>query len=701
MKIAESSVQIQSSGIQSEAYFTIKESNVGHIFGILRNQLYSNKPLAIIREYCTNAFDAHVDAGIPERPIEVSFPTHFKKSLTIRDFGKGLSENEVFTIFNSYGESTKRGTNDQVGMLGLGSKSAFCYVNDFKIVSHHDGVKSVYLAYIDESNKGKISLLSREATDETGLAIDIVIKSEDLYSFREVASNFLYEFNPQPIVLNDDNVVNNLSKQDQTSYIIRNDRYAVVNDSRKSNTVRMGNVNYDFDLSDLRLSWEEKNELNAYVYAKVKIFAPIGSVVPSASRESLEMNTQTIEYIKSTLFEIKDEIRCQVQSKCASIDSMYQFALALRDCSTLMRYFKFSIDYRGEEYNYMKHTNYFTKERFPTIKGISCVYDGTRNNIKVTNYFTPCEDQTIFYFYKNVKDNTVRRRILDSGLITQQSFLLEFDNYTDAMDIVNHKDFAGIKFVDVSTLQYNPNTSRKSTGKYAVSEVYAFLENRGQVHASWDATSLSLQDTEGVYIEIKRFQPVRKFSEHRNFDSISDLQYLLDNARKVGVVIPKVYGVKYCDIDSLGDGWVELGDYIQQAIYNFSDNEIERLNSARITYKVKEEWRNAFHYGMIDCDRDLTRIKEIINQHYNNSYHISNLGMNLTNMLDYGFKFDLNTSDELDGLIEKTLNKYPILRCLFDYDRYTAFASEGINKYWQNVNGYLKGQDYLHSEGLG
>jgi hypothetical protein len=70
-------------------------------------------------------------------------------------------------------------------------------------------------------------------------------------------------------------------------------------------------------------------------------------------------------------------------------------------------------------------------------------------------------------------------------------------------------------------------------------------------------------------------------------------------------------------------------------------------------------------------------------------------------MLDYGFKFDLNTSMELDDLIEKTLNKYPILRCLFDYDRNTAFASEGINKYWQNVNGYLKSQDYLHSEGLG
>jgi DNA topoisomerase VI subunit B len=138
MKIAESTIQVQSSGIQSEAFFTVKQSNIGHIFGILRNQLYSNKPLAIIREYCTNAFDAHIDAGIPSRPIEVSFPTAFKNSLTIRDFGKGLSESGVYDIFVSYGESTKRGTNEQVGMLGLGSKSAFCYVNDFTITSYHN-----------------------------------------------------------------------------------------------------------------------------------------------------------------------------------------------------------------------------------------------------------------------------------------------------------------------------------------------------------------------------------------------------------------------------------------------------------------------------------------------------------------------------------------------------------------------------------
>ena len=92
MKMSSAVISVESSGVQSEAFFNIKDSNVAHIFGILRNKLYSDKPLAIIREYCTNAFDAHIEAGIPERPIEVSFPTAFKNTLTIRDFGKGLSE---------------------------------------------------------------------------------------------------------------------------------------------------------------------------------------------------------------------------------------------------------------------------------------------------------------------------------------------------------------------------------------------------------------------------------------------------------------------------------------------------------------------------------------------------------------------------------------------------------------------------------
>jgi hypothetical protein len=55
MKIAESTIVVQSSGVQSEAFFTVKDKNVGHIFSILRNKLYSNKPLASVNTAPTHS----------------------------------------------------------------------------------------------------------------------------------------------------------------------------------------------------------------------------------------------------------------------------------------------------------------------------------------------------------------------------------------------------------------------------------------------------------------------------------------------------------------------------------------------------------------------------------------------------------------------------------------------------------------------
>ena len=54
--------------------FGIKESGLSHIFNVLRNQLYSNKTLAVIREYSCNAYDAHVEVGKKDTPIRVTIP---------------------------------------------------------------------------------------------------------------------------------------------------------------------------------------------------------------------------------------------------------------------------------------------------------------------------------------------------------------------------------------------------------------------------------------------------------------------------------------------------------------------------------------------------------------------------------------------------------------------------------------------------
>jgi sensor histidine kinase regulating citrate/malate metabolism len=119
------SIQVESNVQGEKIAMGIDPAAMAHIMSILTD-LYSDPEYAVIREYSTNAFDSHIEAG-QTRPIEVTLPTDLAPFLTIRDFGIGLDAEGIESIYSLYGASTKRNTNDQVGMLGLGCKSALTY----------------------------------------------------------------------------------------------------------------------------------------------------------------------------------------------------------------------------------------------------------------------------------------------------------------------------------------------------------------------------------------------------------------------------------------------------------------------------------------------------------------------------------------------------------------------------------------------
>jgi len=141
MKINTKLPRVARLGEFTESSFGIKNENLNVLFDILRNKMYSDKMLAIIREYSVNGLDAHIDSGIPNKPIRIHLPSTFEPSFSIRDFGEGLSESEVREIYCMYGSSTKRQSNEVTGQLGLGSKSAFAYTDSFVISSYNKGIK--------------------------------------------------------------------------------------------------------------------------------------------------------------------------------------------------------------------------------------------------------------------------------------------------------------------------------------------------------------------------------------------------------------------------------------------------------------------------------------------------------------------------------------------------------------------------------
>ena len=192
---------VKSSGIKDSVSFGIKADGFAHIFNVLRNQLYSDKILAVIREYSCNAVDANVEAGKSATPISVSLPNRLCSTFKVRDFGNGLTDADIHDIYAFYGESTKRKSNAMIGQLGLGSKSAFAYGDNFVINSFVNGVKNTYNAFIDDSQVGQIAKLGSEATTETnGVEIVISVKDCDYEVFRTKAEGLFKHFKVQPIV---------------------------------------------------------------------------------------------------------------------------------------------------------------------------------------------------------------------------------------------------------------------------------------------------------------------------------------------------------------------------------------------------------------------------------------------------------------------------------------------------------------------
>ena len=113
MKLLEKPVNVVESEKFESVSFGIKQSGLPYIFNILRNQLYSNKPLAVLREVSCNAQDANIEAK-SKRPFEVKLPTKLDPTLTIRDFGNGLSSEDIKNLYCFYGESTKRESNSAI-----------------------------------------------------------------------------------------------------------------------------------------------------------------------------------------------------------------------------------------------------------------------------------------------------------------------------------------------------------------------------------------------------------------------------------------------------------------------------------------------------------------------------------------------------------------------------------------------------------
>lgn len=285
-------------GSQASTSFEISLKDSAHIMGILREGLYTDRILAVLREYGANAWDAHRAAGIPERPILVHVPTRNEPVFRVRDYGAGLSHDDMFAVFTQYGSSTKRGSDEVVGMLGIGSKSGFAYSDTFTVISRHGGRKRTYVAALDESEKGTLSLLADEAcaTDDTGLEVVIATKGNDHWEWQRRAEQLYRHFAPRPEI--------NVTLPAPPTEVTKLTHGAIHGGSDSGEWIAvMGCVPYRVNLDQLDAALLPKCVHNL---AGQLAFA-IGEVAVSASREELKYTTATKAALVAKFTALVDE----------------------------------------------------------------------------------------------------------------------------------------------------------------------------------------------------------------------------------------------------------------------------------------------------------------------------------------------------------------------------------------------------------
>jgi hypothetical protein len=343
MIIEQENRSVRMNGLGESKAFGIREQDMAFVTGILTDKLYSDKELAIIREYICNAIDANNDNN-SKKKILITPPSVFDQTYKVRDYGKGLSYQDVTETYISLGLSTKRNTNKMIGAFGIGCKSAFAYTDSFNITSWFEGKRYTYTAQKDETGKLVLIPIATIDSDEpSGIEIAISIHNDDIKGFNSKLSTFCKYLDPIPDFVGE-------FKVDAPEKLIETENFFILkNDNDRYNYTSsvyafMGNVAYPIDIYQLK---DNKSSINYLRDCYIKF--DLGEVSISPDREKLEYTEETKQAILNKIDLIKDEIVSSTQKQidsCSNILEVFPIIKEVRNSFNLdsndLRVSKFS-----------------------------------------------------------------------------------------------------------------------------------------------------------------------------------------------------------------------------------------------------------------------------------------------------------------------------------------------------------------------
>jgi len=461
MKLHTKHSNIVRGGVHSETTFSIKTNALS--FSILSSGLYTDPIMAIVRELSCNAYDAHTDANNSTTPFEIHLPNALEPFFSIKDFGTGLSEDDIQGeivpiteedgtvvntrtggLYTTYFDSTKTKSNDFIGALGLGSKSPFSYTNTFEVISRHGGTKSTYGIFLNEEGIPTVALMGKIETDEhSGLEIKLTIKKEDFHTFVSRTATALKYFKVQPTIKG----VINFEFDRIPDKRVEADNWILSSASGYYNSsivAVQGNVQYRVDSAQIKELLD--SNLQTFISnSNIVLFFDIGMLEVAANREEIRYDKQSLEAIVASVKTVFKNLTSVIESRVGDVSTCYWDACA--DLYSLSFELFGSIIFLMDNVNVGKIKNPILMEYINnrgTVKIIPC-YSYNKYLYKLTNSYTTTKTKRTSLGSSYSPDEQTAVIINDvkiGGIKRMVEYLENHNTYTKAILLTKRKELS-------------------------------------------------------------------------------------------------------------------------------------------------------------------------------------------------------------------------------------------------------------------
>jgi hypothetical protein len=194
----------EKSNFKSSKVIKAKIGNTAKMLKMFTKDLYKHPLQTSIQEYINNAKDAHTMVGKDMSTIEITAPTVANQNVIIRDYGPGLSPDDIVDIFANIAVSNKDDSDLFNGGFGIGSKSWFAVNTAFIVISVYEKQKTYYSVKFDEKQGIFIEVdFEEETEDANGVEVQLPLANSNQIEDANIAIFRAVEFwETKPVLIN-------------------------------------------------------------------------------------------------------------------------------------------------------------------------------------------------------------------------------------------------------------------------------------------------------------------------------------------------------------------------------------------------------------------------------------------------------------------------------------------------------------------